>query len=45
MNYKTSIMKDSEKTNKILHLNIYFVPFNVKFREILDAKIRLDPEL
>ena len=29
--YKKVIMQDSEKkTNKILHINTYFVPYNVK---------------
>ena len=33
-------MQDSEKkTNKILYINIYFVPCNVKVIEILDATI------
>ena len=38
-------MQDSEKTNKILHINIYFVPNNVKVIEILDAKVRLATEI
>ena len=32
-------MQDFEKTNKILHINIYFIPYNVKLIFKDDYKI------